>query len=133
MFHMNVEGIRKVMALYHEPNKKYFTRADAFKLFVKDTNVGIGDVNFQFCYAVSKMTVVSETTQEGTKKYNRMQLVEMLELIGRIAEKRYEEVSGMELVDKIAFVLEELFKLITNKVQQMPQTEEFDSESDEDY
>ncbi len=63
------------------------------------------------CYGMSKMTVVYESTSDN-KRYYSLQLAEFLELIGRVAEIKYRETSGLPLVQKIEFVLDALLPVI---------------------
>ena len=104
---------------------------DARSLFLKDTNTEITEKDFYFAYAMSKMTISKESLD--FKRYNVVQLVELLEMIARVAEARYIETTGLSLVRKIELTLDVLFKLIN--VQRNPVLHQDDQEScsDDDY
>jgi hypothetical protein len=54
-------------------------------------------------------------TKESTREFNnylKVQFVEFLEVIARVAEARYIETTGLGLDKKIEFILDELFKVV---------------------
>ena len=51
-------------------------------------HLGLIDKDAIFCYGMSKMTVALEG-EESTLKYKRLAFVELLEMLGRIADMRY--------------------------------------------
>ena len=77
------------------------------------------------------MTVIDEIKQNP--KYHRMEFVEFLEFIGRLAHIRYKADLESNLSDKMEIILDEVFAgfgLTFNEV--LIEIEEY-SESDEDY
>lgn len=62
------------------------------------------------------MSVISES-EESTVKYKRLQFVEMLEMIGRIAECKYKEndIDRDPLVTKMEWVLDDVLALVDVK------------------
>jgi len=99
-------------------------------LFIKDTNVGVSDKDFYYAYSMSKMTVARESYDY--KKYEIMNLAELLELIARIAALKYKD-TMLTLVQKIELVLDELFKLIQVERKEVTGEMEVESCSDDDY
>ena len=86
-------------------------------------------------YALCKMTVVNELDQSGELQYKRLQYVEFLEFLARIADLFFEgsEMEGLELHEKIEHILDEILPLVgAKRVKQKIVIEEF-SESDDDY
>ena len=62
-------------------------------------------------YGMSKMTVVSE--MQSYKAYQKMEMVEWLEFIGRISDLKYrgtEMEKTISLAQKIEYVLDDLFQ-----------------------
>ncbi len=98
------------MTVYFEPGKKTFKMQDAMRLFCKDTACGISENEFYYCYGMSKMTVARESQSHSS--YFNVHLAEFMELIGRLADEKYRETSGLGLDEKIEFLLEILFQLI---------------------
>lgn len=62
-----------------------------------------------------------------------MELVELIEMIARVAEVRYTETSGMSLVKKIELTLDVIFKLINVQRNPVLQQDDHESCSDDDY
>ena len=78
---------------FFDPRKKYMSMNDALDLMIKLTPVSLTEKDAYFCYGMSKMTVINEA-EESTIRYKRLQFVELLEMIGRIADVKYK---GTEL------------------------------------
>ena len=57
----NMSGIEKLVKYYHEPSKKVLKMNDCMRMFIKDTESGLTEKDFYYCYGMSKMTVVKET------------------------------------------------------------------------
>ena len=86
-------------------------------------------------YALCKMTVVNELELSGELQYKKLQYVEFLEFLARIADLFFEgsEMEGLELHEKIEHILDEILPLVgAKRVKQKIVIEEF-SESDDDY
>ena len=96
--------------LYHTDKKKYMTKKDAIKLVTKDSNVAISDRDAIYCYGMSKMTVEHEVKE--SKKYDRLELVEFAEMVGRIADIKYKDQLVFDLGEKIELILDDLFALL---------------------
>ena len=65
------------------------SRKDAIDLVTKDTHVNIADKDAIYSYGMCKMTVLNEVKQ--SKKYDRLELPEFYEFIGRVADIKYKE------------------------------------------
>lgn len=88
-----------------------------------------------FCYGMCKMTCVNEA-EESTMRYKRLQFVELLELIGRIAEVKFrgtEFETTMSLAQRIEFVLDDILTLVDVKRKDVNINNEELSESDDEY
>ena len=86
-------------------------------------------------YALSKMTVLAEHDAKAELAYKKLQYVEFLEFLARIADLFFEgsEMEGLELHEKIEHILDEILPLVgAKRVKQKIVIEEF-SESDDDY
>lgn len=66
---------------------------DALDLMIKLTPLSLTEKDAYFCYGMCKMTVINEA-EESSVRYKRLQFVELLEMIGRIAEVKFK---GTEL------------------------------------
>lgn len=128
---VNMGGIQKLVNAYKEPNKFGFKMADCMRLFTKDTESGITEKDFYYCYGMSKMTIAKESDHHN--KYFNVQMVEFLECICRAADVRYAELIGISLAEKIEYMLDELFKLIGFKRLDVNIEAEEQSVSDDEY
>eukprot|EP00347_Sterkiella_histriomuscorum_P014450 403360819 len=130
----NLEGLKKVYAKYFDPRKKYMTMQDALSLMMKDTNIGLIEKDAIFCYGMCKMTCVNEQ-QDSTVHYKRLQFVEMLELICRIADLKFKNIEAdkMSLIQKIELVLDDVLALAEVKRKDVNIKVDDISESDDDY
>lgn len=92
------------------------TMQDAFNLMMRDTNIGLIEKDAIFCYGMCKMTCVNEQ-QDSSTLYKRLQFVELLELICRIADLKYKgtEADKLTLVQKIELVLDDVLALVEVK------------------
>jgi hypothetical protein len=70
------------------PLKKYVTKEEMVQLVVSRSAVAMNEIEAIYCYGMSLMTVVDEA-RESTKGYKRIQFVEYLEMIGRIADMKF--------------------------------------------
>ena len=126
-----MEGIRKLMAVYVEKGKKVFKMADAMRIFCKDMSSVISENEFYYCYGMSKMTVAKESQHHSS--YFNVHLTEFLELIGRVAELKYRETSGLGLHEKIEFLLDMVFELVDFARVAVNINVEEESVSDDEY
>ena len=131
VFHANLDGIRRLMTAYLEPGKKIFKLLDALRMFCKDTACGISENEFYYCYGMSKMTVPKESMSHYN--YFTVQLAEFMELIGRLAEFKYRETSGLGLHEKIEFLLDIVFQLVGFARVSVNINIEDESASDDEY
>ena len=58
LFLANLDGIKKVMAHYHEPRRMTFSRENAYELLVKESGLECPLTEITYCWGMSKMTVV---------------------------------------------------------------------------
>ena len=130
----NLEGLRKVYNHYLEPMKKYMTMNDALNLMMKDSRIGLIEKDAIFCYGLCKMTVANEFN-ESKEKYRKLQFVELLELIGRIADLRYKHtpLDEMHLNKKIDLVLDDVLAMVEFKRREVSIKIDDESQSDDDY
>ena len=103
-------------------------------MMMRDTCLALNDKDATFCYGMSKMTVANES-EEATLKYKRLQFVEFLEMLGRIADLKFKgtDMERMKLTIKMEYVLEDVLALVgaTRKDVNIVVNEE--SESDDEY
>jgi len=88
-----------------------------------------------FCYGMCKMTVVNEA-EESNVKYKRLQFVELLEMIGRIADLKFrgtEMEHSLTLAQKIEFVLDDVLSMVEIKRKDVKIVHDEHSESDDEY
>ena len=82
---------------------------------VDEKQTGMSLKDFNYLYAMSKEVVVRES--ETGLQYLRTKFLEMLELIGRTADYKFDksDLEDMPLDQKLELVLDELFALIKQK------------------
>ncbi len=119
------------MTVYLEKGKRVFKMADALRIFCKDMSSVISENEFYYCYGMSKMTVAKES--QNHSNYFTVHLTEFLELIGRIAELKYREASGLALHEKIEFLLDMIFPLVDFSRVPVNINVEEESVSDDEY
>lgn len=83
----NLDGINGLISHYYAPRKNYMSRKDVINLFTKDSDANMAEKVALYCFGMSKMTVVNET--KDSKKYDRIELPEMCEMICRCAESKF--------------------------------------------
>ena len=106
------EDIKKVLPMFpiaEEPKETSDSSKGCF---------GLTDKQARFCYAMSKQTIVLEK-EDGPTKYDKLLFVEFLELIGRIAQIKYDgtEIQNEPFVKRLEYVLEITFSLIGQEVE----------------
>lgn len=119
------------MTFYYEAGKKSFKLLDGLRLFTKDAAVGLSENEYYYVYGMSKMTNAKES--QNNSAYFTVQLTEFLELIGRVADFKYSETTGIQLHQKIEFLLDILFELIGVKRYEVAVNKEEESASDDEY
>jgi len=80
---------------------------------------------------MSQMTISKEALE--FKRYGVMQMVELLEMIARVAEARFIETSGLKLVRKIELTLDVLFRLINVQRNPVLVQDDYFTCSDDEY
>ena len=116
-------------------NADYMVYEDCEKLMKVDCPLKISRYTVREAYALCKMTVISELEEKGIEQYIRLEFVEFLEFIARIADLFFEEseLKTLELHQKIEHILDEILPIHgERRKKQKWKVEEF-SESDEDY
>ena len=71
------------------------TKKSSIKLMTKESKVMIRESDALQCYGLSKMTVADEITH--AKKYDKLELVEFAEYIGRVANFKYKDTLEFDL------------------------------------
>ena len=71
------------------------------------------------CYGMSKMTVANELEFKGVNPYLKMQFVEFLEFIGRVADLKYQHEEDIPLYQKIEKLLGPMLSLVKVKLNPM--------------
>ncbi len=96
--------------------------------------LGLIDKDAIFCYGMSKMTVANEG-EESSLKYKRLAFVELLELIGRIADIKFKnteyEKAGFQ--KRVELVLDDVLAFVDVKRKDIAIKVEDESESDDEY
>ena len=133
VFEANYENIKKVFLLYHSQRQKHMSSKNALDLMMKQTDLQFTPKEAMFCLGYSKMTVRDESF--NFIEYVKVQFVELLEMIGRMAKIKFRNTVQEEepLATKIELVLDMILPLanVTRVPVAIKDAEE--SESDEDY
>ena len=130
----NIIGIDRLMAHYMKlRNEKLFTKIAAKALFCTDTKLKLSQRDFEICYGLCKMTVFSESIVSEHKRYLYLERPEFLDLIGRVADRKYKRAPWLKLNAKIDFVLSELFESIGFSGVNLQKFEAEFSASDDEY
>ena len=106
-------------------------KADCIDLMTKQTRIIIDENKVIYCFGMSKMAVVKDTSDRDV--YDQMKFVEFLEFIGRCAFSKYKEVTDMNMEEKLITFLDELFPYFGCQRKEVEDEEEVLSESDPDY
>ena len=110
---------------------------DAITLFDKKCDLKVSRKDILFCYGMSKQTVCGENYDNESKHYNRMTPSEFYEMIGRIAQIKFQasELEELHLSKKIEFVIDEMVGLVPGlQRQEVKADQQFEeTESDSDY
>jgi len=113
--------------------------ADALAFAMKDTplETNIGDATW--CFGMSKMTVKDENLVPpggAPTQYNKLEFVEFLEFIGRLAELRFRKagVTAMPLAQMVEAVLDLILPEMLGETRRAVAVRDLEeSESDDDY
>ena len=116
IYWVNHDPLMKLYTHFHDARKHYMSMDDALNLMMRLTPLQLSEKEAKYCYGMSKMTVMDEA-EESTLKYKRLQYVELLEMIGRIADVKFRgsDMEGLILPTKIEFVLDEILTLVHEK------------------
>jgi len=119
-----------------KPNKADWMNIENCQtLFRGDLPLKLSHKVINEAYSMSKSTVVSEFERNSLQEYSKLNYVEFLEFLARIAELYFEgsEMEELELHSKIEYLLDEILTLVgAKRIKQSTVIEEF-SESDDDY
>ena len=86
---------------------------DALDLLMKLTPLNMIEKDAIYCYGMCKMTITDEQ-DDSTAKYKKLQWVEFLEMIGRVADLKFKgtELEIIPLAEKINFVMDDLLTFV---------------------
>lgn len=127
----NFEGIKGLIEHYYAPRKLYMNKKDCLSLFMKDSNVLLGEKETTYAYGMSKMTVEKES--KTPRLYEKIEVPEMCEMICRVADMKFKTSTTMSMEQKIEIVLEELFVVTGYSRKEVNVVQEEQSESDDEY
>ena len=134
VFSVNIFGLQKLYNRHQTIHKTWLEYGEAKDMFTLETCL-IVDYNFKVCYGYSKMTCLDESN--NYTQHMRMQFVEFLELIGRVAvcywDVHREVLAEVPLAKKIEFVLDKILPLVKQRRNEVSFAVESDSVTDEDY
>ena len=85
----NQRHLVKIYRSFFAPRKKYMNKADCIELMFKKSKIIPDENKVTYCYGMSKMHVISETTQK--QSYEELKYFEFLEFLGRCAYIKYAE------------------------------------------
>lgn len=129
----NLELLRKVYKSYLTPVQQYMTIHNAIDLLEKKAEIGLATKDVIFCFGMSKMTIPNEN--DNSERYNILYFVEFLELIGRIADFKFNgsELESLPLHSKIEHLLDDIFVPFNVKRRLVRVEYEEETDSDSDY
>jgi len=105
---------------------------DCAKIFSRYAEgLGVSEDQVKWSFGMSKMTVHDEI--KDNSKYTKMQFVEFLEFIGRLAHIKFKQNVDMKLEQKIEIVLDNVFAGFGLELKEPNFVVEEHSESDDDY
>jgi hypothetical protein len=79
----NLENVKRVFNYYQKPDHMFMSFKDCMQMMMKDSQLGLTAKQAKYCYGFCKMTNADEASDFN--KTDRIQFVELLEMIGRIA------------------------------------------------
>ena len=83
----NIQNLDKIYKSHITQIHKYMDLRDCINTCMHTSPIDVSEKDVQLAYGMSKMTVVSEMT--SYKAYQKMEMVEWLEFVGRISEIKY--------------------------------------------
>jgi len=106
-------------------------KANCLDLMSKNSKIIADENKVNYCYGMSKMHLVYETSQKHL--YEEMKYVEFLEFIGRCAYAKYKDDTEADMTEKLKMLLDELMPTFGMTRKEVENEEEELSESDPDY
>ena len=90
---------------------------DCLQLFMKDKKLELQPNQIKAAFVMSKMSIVEESNLDSIKAYDKMQFVEFLEFLARVAELYFEgsEMEELELYVKLEYLLDEILPIVKEK------------------
>jgi hypothetical protein len=130
IYKLNALTIADLLKVKLESKETHLSQKHAMALFTKDTEL-ISEKEAQYCFAMSKMTLIQET-RDHKKQKQIGSITELYEMIARVAQSKYKD--ERPLSEKILDVFTKLFALIGAKVVRPKVVVDEDiSASDSDY
>ena len=88
------------------------TEHDAMNLMMRDTALNMIEKDAIYCFGMCKMSVILESVDVW--QYKQLKFVELLELIGRIANHKFKgtDNEGLPLAKKIEYILDIVLRLV---------------------
>jgi hypothetical protein len=141
IFRDNLEKIKQVIKKFSglgkndawtEFQENTMTTRDV-KLMLKSADLNLPKRKIAQLFGLSKQTIVEINTQKGMFRANRLDEVEFLEFIGRLAMLKFlgTELEETNLSTKIGYILDEIFSTI-NAERNIPDEKVYLSSSSED-
>lgn len=112
LFKKNEENLRSIMTRYIKGNSMMYQFMTLENVMAMFQTINLTQSEVLQMYALSKSTNVEEYNDQSLSKYNRIRFVELIELIGRVAEQQLssENADPAELKKLIEEVLEDVYK-----------------------
>jgi len=130
-FTCNLDNLREIYQSWFTQVKKNMDLKDCHHMCMVKCNLGVSEKEIQFCYGMSKMSVINEATSGN--QYQKLLFVEFLEFLGRVADSKYKGMSEMTLAMKLEFLLDDIFSVYSMTRTEVNVIVEEISESDSDY
>lgn len=139
VYEVNFQPLFKVFTHFYEATpsavKKHMSMKDAIELVTHLTPVCLPVQQAILCYGLSKMTVIEDAT-ESTVRYKRLQYVEFLDYLGRVADAKFKksDLDVLPLHKKIEFVIDDVLTLVGEKRVDVKSSQaDEESASDDEY
>ncbi|CDW81533.1 UNKNOWN [Stylonychia lemnae] len=112
VFDQNMIGLQKLYSKYFSYKQKFMTFANAQDLMAKEIKLQTATLrDIVMCYGLCKMTVTNEMRYKDINPYIKLNFVEFLEYIGRIAHEEYKGLD-IPLYQKIENILDMILPLV---------------------
>lgn len=121
------------VATYAKPGE--FILEDGIKIF-DDSRAEVKNYFINMVFPLSKQCyVVNDSEESGIMAINKLNFSEYLEFFTRVAYLRYlkSEMEGLDLVDKVQYLMDEVFQECLGCERAQPPEDQFESESDNEY